>query len=71
MAHYLAPPVTYAYAAGKWKAETIAVLREHGFWVALTERPGVVTNLDDPYVLQRRRVRGAASVAEFAAVATP
>jgi peptidoglycan/xylan/chitin deacetylase (PgdA/CDA1 family) len=71
LAHYLARPTTYAYAAGKWKDLTIAVLREHGFLAALTERPGVVTTLADPYALQRRRVRGAATLSEFAAVATP
>jgi peptidoglycan/xylan/chitin deacetylase (PgdA/CDA1 family) len=71
LTRYLAAPTTYAYAAGKWKAETIDVLREHGFVCALTERPGLVANLSDPYALQRRRVRGAATLAEFAAVATP
>jgi peptidoglycan/xylan/chitin deacetylase (PgdA/CDA1 family) len=71
LAQYLAPPTTYAYAAGKWKDLTIAVLREHGFLAALTERPGIVTTLADPYALHRRRVRGAASLTEFAAVATP
>jgi peptidoglycan/xylan/chitin deacetylase (PgdA/CDA1 family) len=71
LAHYLAPPTSYAYAAGKWKPDTIAVLREHGFLAALTERPGVVTTLANPYTLQRRRVRGAATLTEFAAVATP
>ena len=71
LTHYLAQPTTYAYAAGKWKAETIAILRENGFVAALTERPGRVVSLAAPYTLPRRRVRGVASLAEFAALATP
>ena len=71
LTHYLAQPTTYAYAAGKWKAETIAILRENGFLAALTERPGRVMSFADPYALPRRRVRGVAGLAEFAALVTP
>jgi peptidoglycan/xylan/chitin deacetylase (PgdA/CDA1 family) len=71
LARHLARPTTYAYAAGRWNATTLALVRAAGLKVALTERPGSVTSLRSPYTLPRRRVGRDASIAGFAALATP
>jgi peptidoglycan/xylan/chitin deacetylase (PgdA/CDA1 family) len=71
LAHYLAKPSTYAYAAGRWNATTLELVKAAGFTAALTERPGTVTSLAAPYTLPRRRVDRDASIASFAALATP
>jgi peptidoglycan/xylan/chitin deacetylase (PgdA/CDA1 family) len=71
LTQYLARPTTYAYAAGRWNATTIELLRGAGFTVAFTERPGVVTSLRSPYTLPRRRVDRSAGLDAFAALATP
>jgi peptidoglycan/xylan/chitin deacetylase (PgdA/CDA1 family) len=71
LSHYLGRPTTYAYAAGKWNDTTIAVLREHGFAAALTERPGLVHDLAQPFELPRRRVDRSDDLTAFAALATP
>ena len=64
-------PTTYAYAAGKWNATTLALMRLSGMKAALTERPGAVTSLTAPYTLPRRRIDRDAGLASFAALATP
>jgi peptidoglycan/xylan/chitin deacetylase (PgdA/CDA1 family) len=71
LGRYLAPPTTYAYAAGKWNATTLIIVRAAGLRAALTERPGVVTSLRSPYTLPRRRVGRDASLEAFAALASP
>ncbi|BDE06398.1 hypothetical protein WPS_16740 [Vulcanimicrobium alpinum] len=71
LARYLARPTTYAYAAGKWGPEAIAVLREHRFDAALTERPGLVRDLGEPFALPRRRVDRDDGIGAFAGIATP
>ncbi len=71
LARYLAPPTTYAYAAGRWNATTIALVRAAGFTCALTERPGVVASLRSPYELPRRRIARTTDLAAFAVLATP
>jgi peptidoglycan/xylan/chitin deacetylase (PgdA/CDA1 family) len=71
IAKQLVRPTTYAYAAGKWNATTLAILKSAGLKVALTERPGAVTSLASPYTLPRRRVDRRAGIASFAALATP
>jgi peptidoglycan/xylan/chitin deacetylase (PgdA/CDA1 family) len=72
-AHYLGgpPPVTYAYPAGKYDAVTFAIMRELGIRAAFTERPGVVSDLSEPYALPRRRVRHDDSLERFGELATP
>ena len=71
LTRYLARPTTYAYAAGRWNASTLVLMRAAGMKAALTERPGVVTSLARPYTLPRRRVARSAGLASFAALATP
>jgi peptidoglycan/xylan/chitin deacetylase (PgdA/CDA1 family) len=71
LARFLAPPTTYAYAAGRWNATTLDLIRAAGFKVALTEHPGTVTSLRSPYTLPRRRIDRAAGLAAFASLATP
>jgi hypothetical protein len=64
-------PTTYAYAAGRWNASTLAILRAAGLKAALTERPGIVSSLASPFTLPRRRIARDADLASFAALATP
>lgn len=71
LTHYLARPTTYAYPAGRWNAGTLALMRRSGMKAALTERPGTVTSLAEPYTLPRRRVDRTAGLDSFAALATP
>jgi peptidoglycan/xylan/chitin deacetylase (PgdA/CDA1 family) len=72
-AHYLggAAPVTYAYPAGKYDAETLAIMRSLGIVAAFTEHPGAVQDLARPYELPRRRIRHDDTVANFAALVAP
>jgi peptidoglycan/xylan/chitin deacetylase (PgdA/CDA1 family) len=71
LTHYLARPTTYAYPAGRWNAFTLTLMRRAGIKAALTERPGVVSSLDAPYTLPRRRVDRTAGLASFAVLAQP
>jgi peptidoglycan/xylan/chitin deacetylase (PgdA/CDA1 family) len=71
LAKYLPRPTTYAYAAGRWNATTLAIVKAAGLKAALTEHPGTVTSLASPYTLPRRRVDREAGLASFAALATP
>jgi peptidoglycan/xylan/chitin deacetylase (PgdA/CDA1 family) len=71
LSRYIARPTTYAYAAGKWNATTLALMRLNGMKAALTERPGDVVTLDSPYTLPRRRIDRSTGIASFAALATP
>jgi peptidoglycan/xylan/chitin deacetylase (PgdA/CDA1 family) len=71
LAKYLARPTTYAYAAGRWNATTLAILAGERLKAAWTERPGTVTSLAAPYTLPRRRIARDADLASFAALATP
>ena len=71
LAHYLARPTTYAYPAGKFNATTLALMRAAGMKAALTEIPGAVTTLAEPYVLPRRRIDRSTGIESFAALATP
>jgi peptidoglycan/xylan/chitin deacetylase (PgdA/CDA1 family) len=68
---FVGKPTTYAYAAGKWNATTLALMRLTGMKAALTERWGVVTTLTSPYTLPRRRIDRSTGIASFAALATP
>jgi peptidoglycan/xylan/chitin deacetylase (PgdA/CDA1 family) len=72
-AHYLggAPPVTYAYPAGKYDATTLEIMHELGIIAAFTEEPGTVTGLERPYGEPRRRVRHDDSLQQFEALVTP
>jgi peptidoglycan/xylan/chitin deacetylase (PgdA/CDA1 family) len=71
LTRYLARPTTYAYPAGRWNVATLELMRRWGMKAALTERPGVVTSLDQPYTLPRRRIARSAGLTSFAALATP
>ena len=71
LSRYLTRPMTYAYAAGRWNATTLDIVRAAGLKAALTERPGTVSSLAQPYTLPRRRVDREAGLASFAALATP
>jgi peptidoglycan/xylan/chitin deacetylase (PgdA/CDA1 family) len=67
---YLARPTTYAYAAGKWNAATLVLMRRARMKAALTEQWGSVTALTSPYTLPRRRIDRSTGLASFAALAT-
>ena len=71
LTRWLARPTTYAYPAGRWNAATLELMRRWDMKAALTEEPGVVTSLDRPYTLPRRRIARGAGLASFAALATP
>ena len=71
LSRYIARPTTYAYAAGKWNAVTLALMQLTRMKAALTERPGDVTTLTSPYTLPRRRIDRSTGLASFAALATP
>lgn len=71
LTRYVVHPVTYAYAAGRHDAAIEQIVKDAGFEVALTESPGIVTSLNRPYDLPRRRVDRSAGLASFAALATP
>ncbi len=71
LTRYLAHPTTYAYAAGKYNATAIAILRGAGISAALTEHPGIVDSLADRYTLPRRRVDRDDGLATFATLAQP
>jgi peptidoglycan/xylan/chitin deacetylase (PgdA/CDA1 family) len=71
LSHYLARPTTYAYAAGRWNASIVDLMRTLGMKAALTEHPGTVTSLTAPYTLPRRRIDRSAGLDSFAALATP
>lgn len=71
LTRYLARPTTYAYAAGKWNAMIIDLMRRHGFKAALTERPGTAFSFAEPYALPRRRIARDDNLDQFAALATP
>ncbi len=64
-------PKTYVYAAGRYDAATISTLITSGFEAALTEHPGVVTSLNNPFELPRRRVDRSDAIQAFASSATP
>jgi peptidoglycan/xylan/chitin deacetylase (PgdA/CDA1 family) len=72
-ARYLggAPPVTYAYPAGKFDAVTLELMKQLGIVAAFTERAGIVTSLAQPYELPRRRIRHDDGVTRFGELATP
>jgi peptidoglycan/xylan/chitin deacetylase (PgdA/CDA1 family) len=71
LTHYLGRPTTYAYAAGRFNAATLALMRAAGMKAALTEIPGAVTSLRTPYALPRRRIDRTTGIESFAALATP
>jgi len=61
------PVKSFSYPAGKYDATTIEVLRASGYLAAVTTEPqGAKQSADKPYELQRIRVRGSFSVADFA-----
>lgn len=71
LSRFVGRPTTYAYAAGRYNATALAIVRAAGFKAALTERVGVVRSLAGPYVLPRRRVPRSAGPAAFARLARP
>lgn len=71
LTRYLGRPTTYAYAAGKWNADDVAILRAEGLKAALTERPGSVASLAAPYSWPRRRIDRRDGFAVFENLATP
>jgi peptidoglycan/xylan/chitin deacetylase (PgdA/CDA1 family) len=66
LARYVGVPRTYAYAAGRYDAAAMEIVRASGFEAALTERAGTVTSVSDPLELPRRRVDRDSSIAAFA-----
>jgi peptidoglycan/xylan/chitin deacetylase (PgdA/CDA1 family) len=68
---FVAPPTTYAYAAGRYNATTLAIVRAAGLKAGLTERPGVVRPHDARFALPRRRVARGTGLMSFAALARP
>lgn len=68
LTHYLGAPRTYAYAAGRYDAQALELVRHFGFVAALTEHPGSVTSLAKPLELPRRRVDRDDSLASFASL---
>ncbi len=64
-------PTTYVYAAGKWNAAAREILAHDGVKAALTEEPGTVHSLVNPYELPRRRLHRDDTLATFGSLATP
>jgi peptidoglycan/xylan/chitin deacetylase (PgdA/CDA1 family) len=71
LGRYLGRPTTYAYAAGKWNADVLAIVRSEGLKAALTESPGSVESLASPYTWPRRRIDRRDGLGIFANLATP
>lgn len=71
LTRFVGRPTTYAYAAGRFNATTLAVVRAAGLKAALTERWGVVRSLTAPYTLPRRRVARTTGLASFASLVSP
>jgi peptidoglycan/xylan/chitin deacetylase (PgdA/CDA1 family)/SAM-dependent methyltransferase len=53
----------FSYPYGDFAAETVEVVRELGFEIAVTVKPGVVRPESDPLLLPRLEVKGDAAVA--------
>lgn len=61
------PVKSFSYPAGKYDAVTLEVLRSAGYLAAVTTEPqGAKQSADQPFELQRIRVRGNFSVSDFA-----
>ncbi len=71
LTRYLGAPRTYAYAAGKYDAAAIELLRRFGFKAALTERHGDVASLARPFELPRYRIDRETTLAAFVTLSRP
>ena len=60
------PVTSFCYPASKYDSRTLATLRSTGYLAAVTEISGTRQTLDKILELQRIRVRGSYSVADFA-----
>jgi len=56
----------FSYPSGEYDDEVIGILKEIGFWGAVTTHYGYVHRLRDAYTLARVRVSGTDSLAQFA-----
>jgi len=65
-AHLGRQPRFYAYPSGHYDDAVIQVLKEAGFWGALTTAHGTEHTLDDMFTLTRIRVRGGEGLSTFA-----
>ena len=60
------PVRVFSYPAGRYDAHTIDVLRSSGYLAAVTTDPqGAHQSVDDPFELQRIRIRGSFSLNDF------
>ncbi len=66
-AHLVRQPRFFAYPSGEYDGRTIQILKEIGFWGALTSEPGFLHRLEEAYTLRRVRVSGRESLGQFAA----
>ena len=66
-AHIGRQPRFFAYPSSEYDESVIQILKEIGFWGALTSEPGFLHRLEEAYTLRRVRVSGRESLAQFAA----
>ncbi len=64
-AHLGYQPRFFSYPAGGYDEHVIGILKEIGFWGAVTTEPGVVHDLENAYTWRRVRISGDASLAQF------
>ncbi len=64
-------PVSFAYPAGRVNDAVVSAVRAAGFQFAVTTKPGAADTSDPLWLLPRLRVRGDATLDEFAALLSP
>lgn len=64
-------PVSFAYPAGRVNDAVVSAVRAAGFQFAVTTKPGAADAFDPLCLLPRLRVRGDATLDEFAALLSP
>lgn len=64
-AHLGYQPRFFSYPAGEYDDHVIGILKEIGFWGAVTTEAGVVHRMEDAYTWRRVRISGDTTLAEF------
>lgn len=67
-AHTGQPVRFFCYPAGRYDADTLAVVESAGYWGAVTTQWGTALRLDNRYTWPRIRVKGAWTVETYASV---
>jgi peptidoglycan/xylan/chitin deacetylase (PgdA/CDA1 family) len=60
----------FCYPAGRYDADTIRAVKDHGYWAAVTTQYGATNTTEDLFTLKRIRIRRTDSLAGFIAKVT-